>query len=63
VRPRLFFLRWKVPAGTPSSQITVRFVLKSGPQTLALSALYHFDIKGASAHSKKHHKKHHKGHQ
>ena len=44
VRPRVVWLHWRVPARLAGSQLSVRFVLKSGTQVLALSPIYQLGI-------------------
>lgn len=38
VRPRVVWLHWRVPVSLGGAQLSVRFVLESGGQTLAASA-------------------------
>jgi hypothetical protein len=49
VRPRVFWLHWTVPADWAGSQISVRFVLESSSQTLAVSSTYLLDVATATA--------------
>ena len=44
VRPRVFWLHWRVPARMAGSQLSVRFLLKSHAQVLALSPIYQLGI-------------------
>jgi len=47
ISPRVFWLHWFVPARWAGTQITVRFVLVSGSELLALSPAYAVDVAGA----------------
>jgi hypothetical protein len=46
IRPRVFWLHWWVPARLGGSQMTVRFVVVSQNQTLAVSPGYTLSVTG-----------------
>jgi hypothetical protein len=46
IRPRVFWLHWWVPARLAGSQITVRFVVVSRAQILAVSPAYTLNVTG-----------------
>ena len=46
IRPRVFWLHWWVPARLGGSRITVRFVVLSHDQTLAVSPGYAMSVTG-----------------
>jgi hypothetical protein len=46
VAPRVFWLHWRVPADWAGSTLTVRFVLKSHAEILALSPGYQLTVAG-----------------
>jgi hypothetical protein len=43
-RPRIVWLHWKVPMALRNAQLTVRYVLKSGGQMLAISPDYTISV-------------------
>lgn len=43
-RPRIAWLHWKVPAALRGSHLTVRYVLSSGAQMLAVSPSYAMSV-------------------
>ena len=48
VRPRVFWLRWKVPSADAGSSVEARFVLVARDTTLAVSPSYTFAVVGSA---------------